>query len=270
VHWFCFKIYSQTALHLNPENMQTPAQYGLVGKTLSHSFSPAYFARKFEAEGIEAVYSIFELPQIADFPHLLVQHSNLHGLNVTVPYKKAILPFLDSLDRHAQAIGAVNCIAIAGEQLRGYNTDWTGFWQSLKRAFNPLPAGALVLGSGGAAAAVQYALAQGGIPFQTVSRNPASRQLGYAQIDTALLQKYPLLINTTPLGTAPNIAELPPVPYELLTSQNVLFDLVYNPAQTAFLKQGAAHGCLTQSGLPMLEIQAAESWNIWQDVANER
>ncbi len=243
--------------------MQLPAQYGLIGKTLGHSFSPAYFARKFEREGIKATYSAFELPRIAAFPALLEQYPNLRGLNVTVPYKKTVIPFLDELDAHAEAIGAVNCIAFAGGRLKGYNTDWTGFWQSLKSAFNPLPAGALVLGSGGAAAAVCYALKQGRIPFKTVSRNPAGDQLSYSQTDAVLLQKYPLLINTTPLGTAPNITECPPIPYPLLRPQNALFDLVYNPAQTAFLAQGAAHGCPTQNGLSMLEIQAEESYLVW-------
>ena len=245
--------------------MSKRIQYGLIGKTLSHSFSPAYFARKFEREGIAATYSAFELTQIEEFPALLLQHPILHGLNVTVPYKKAVIPFLDALDIHAQAIGAVNCIAFAGGQLKGYNTDWIGFLHSLKTAFNPLPAGALVLGSGGAAAAVCYALKQGGIPFKVVSRNPADGHIGYAEINAEILREYPLLVNTTPLGTSPNILDSPPLPFELLKPQNALFDLVYNPAQTAFLAQGVAHGCPTQNGLPMLEIQAAESWKIWQE-----
>ena len=245
-------------------NMQTPVLYGLLGKTLGHSFSPAYFTQKFEREGTAATYSAFELSQIEDLPALLQAHPALCGLNVTVPYKKTVLPFLNELDTHAKAIGAVNTIAFTPQGLKGYNTDWIGFWQSLKNTFCPLPAGALVLGSGGAAAAVCYALQQGHIPFKIVSRNPAAGQINYTGINAALLQKYPLLVNTTPLGTAPDIMEAPPLPYHLLTPQNSLFDLVYNPAQTAFLAQGSARGCAIQNGLPMLRIQAEESWKIWQ------
>ncbi len=245
--------------------MNVLTQYGLLGKTLGHSFSPAYFAGKFEAEGIRATYEAFELPQIEAFPALLQQQLHLRGLNVTMPYKQSVISYLDRLDAPARAIGAVNCISFDNGTLVGYNTDWTGFWQSLKSTFKPLPAGALVLGAGGAAAAVCYALAQGGVPFKTVTRNPAGGQLSYAEINANLLREFPLLVNTTPLGTFPNANEHVPIPYDLLTSRNALFDLVYNPAQTLFLKQGAARGCTTQNGLPMLEIQAEESWKIWQN-----
>ena len=190
------------------------------------------------------------------------------GLNVTVPYKQAIIPYLDSLDAPAKAIGAVNTIAFSAGRLQGFNTDWTGFDESLKRRFSRLPAGALVLGRGGAAAAVRYALSQLHIPFKTVSRNPAGGQLDYAEVDAALLKKYPLLVNTTPLGTVPNIAEAPPLPYTLLTPQNSLLDLVYNPTQTRFLALGAAQGCATQNGMPMLELQAEASWAIWVNEAD--
>ncbi|RYD53015.1 MAG: shikimate dehydrogenase [Sphingobacteriales bacterium] len=242
--------------------------YGLIGYPLSHSFSPAYFNERFRKEAIEATYTAYPLESIDAFPEL-VQQERLSGLNVTIPYKEAILPFLHQLDPHAAAIGAVNCMAFRNGRLTGYNTDWLGFRNSLVNRLNPLPVGALVLGTGGAAKAVVYALTQLQVPYRMVSRTFRNGGLVYEQLDPTVLAQYPLLINTTPLGTWPDVAARPPVPYELLTPRNALYDLVYNPEETAFLRSGREQGCAIKNGLQMLHEQANESWNIWQAFPGE-
>lgn len=240
-------------------------RYGLIGYPLGHSFSPAWFSGKFRNEGIAARYDAFPIQDPAELP-ALVAGKQLRGLNVTIPHKEAVVPFLNRLDAHAAAIGAVNCIRVETDgTLTGYNTDWIGFGESLQGWLDPLPAGALILGTGGASKAVAYALKQLGIPFKSVSRQGGSNALAYPEISGKLLRQLPLLINTTPLGAWPEICGKPPLDYRLLTAANALYDLVYNPAETAFLREGLQRGCRVKNGLEMLEIQAAESWKIWQE-----
>lgn len=240
------------------------ARYGLVGYPLGHSFSPAYFSGKFRQKNIAARYDAYPIARVADVPELIQTH-HLRGLNVTIPHKETIIPFLHRLDAPAAAIGAVNCIRVAADGTRtGFNTDWLGFGKSLSGWLNPLPAGALILGTGGAAKAVAYALVQLGIPFRKISRKGGAETLSYEEISGKILRQYSLLINTTPLGTFPEISGKPPLDYALLSPQNALYDLVYNPAETAFIQEGLRRGCRVKSGLEMLQIQAEESWAIWQ------
>jgi shikimate dehydrogenase len=242
-------------------------RFGLIGKKLGHSFSKRYFSEKFEREGIaDAAYELYELPEITDFPALLVREPELVGLNVTVPYKEAIIPYLDELDESAAKIGAVNTIKIAAGKLKGFNTDFIGFRDTLVR-FYPVEAEgrALVLGTGGAAKAVWAALESLGIAYSSVSRNPRENELAYTAITPEVLQAYSLIINTTPLGMAPNMDSAPAIPYEALSSRHFLYDLVYNPEQTLFLQKGAAAGAKAINGLPMLYAQADAAWQIWNN-----
>ncbi len=239
-------------------------RYGLIGYPLGHSFSPAWFSGKFRKEGMDARYDAFPVQDLSALP-ALIKKERLQGLNITIPHKEAILPFLHRLDPHAAAIGAVNCIRREADgTLTGFNTDWVGFGKSLSAWLHPLPAGALILGTGGASKAVAYALSQMQIPFRYVSRKGGENGLSYPDISGKILRQYPLIINATPLGTWPEISGKPPLNYHLLSPENALYDLVYNPAETAFMQEGLRHGCRVKNGLQMLEIQAAESWEIWQ------
>lgn len=247
---------------------QKRRRFGLVGKELKHSFSPTYFAQKFEQFGInDASYELFSFAAISDFPIWLRQQKNLVGLNVTIPYKQVIMPYLDSLSPAAQAIGAVNTIAFRNNLLIGHNTDIWGFEQSLLACLTQQQRAsrALILGTGGAALAVSYVLQQLQIPYQFVSRKPTAVQLGYEQMDATVLQQHLVLINTTPLGMYPHLQTLPDLDYGAITPQHLLFDLVYNPAVTAFLQQGKNQGATIQNGLPMLQGQADKSWEIWNE-----
>ncbi len=238
-------------------------KFGLIGKKLGHSFSKKYFTEKFARESIAgAQYELYELPDAQELRTLLQQEPELVGLNVTVPYKEEVLPLLDELDAAAAKIGAVNTIRISGGKTKGYNTDYIGFKASLEE-FYPQQGPALVLGTGGAAKAVWAALNALGIPFKSVSRTAAPDVLGYAQVTPKLLQTYPLIINTTPVGMHPNITEAPPLPYAALTPGHYLYDLVYNPGETQFMKLGAAAGAHTSNGLGMLYRQADAAWEIW-------
>ncbi len=238
------------------------AQYGLIGYPLTHSFSPAFFEAKFAREQIDARYAAFPLPEISYMPALLMAHPGLRGLNVTAPYKQSVFSYLDAISDDAQAIGAVNCIAIRNGALSGYNTDWTAFRDSLRPLLQPFHTRALVLGGGGASLAVRYALQQVGIPFQLVSRTAKDEVLSYEMISPELLQRHLLIINTTTLGT---LGEgLPMLPYEGLTPRHLLYDLVYNPPLTPLLQKGEAAGATVKSGLEMLQLQAEGSWRIWQ------
>ncbi|WP_299705182.1 shikimate dehydrogenase [uncultured Pontibacter sp.] len=242
-------------------------KFGLIGEKLGHSFSKRYFSEKFEQEGItDAVYELYELSKITEFPALLAQEPELVGLNVTVPYKEAVIPYLDELDESAAKIGAVNTIKIADGKLKGYNTDFIGFRDTLA-GFYPVGAGgkALVLGTGGAAKAVWAALDLLGIAYTSVSRNPRGNGLAYAAITPEVLQSYSLIINTTPLGMAPHVEAAPAIPYEALSAHHFLYDLVYNPEQTLFLQKGKAAGANTMNGLPMLYAQADAAWQIWSN-----
>lgn len=235
----------------------------MIGHPVSHSFSPDFFNSQFKRDNIDAYYGAFDLSDIAMLPQLMKRHPGLKGLNVTLPHKEKVIPFLQELTDAARDIGAVNCIAIHPNKLLGHNTDWIGFLESLKPLLKPWHQQALILGTGGASKAVQYALRKNNIPFQLVSRNATADEINYAALDRSVLKSHTLLINTTPLGMFPDIHSCPPIPYELLTPQHLLYDLIYTPAETLFLQQGKARGATIKNGLEMLEIQARESWRIW-------
>jgi shikimate dehydrogenase len=242
-------------------------RYGLIGEKLGHSFSKRYFTEKFARESIaDAVYELYELASINELPQLLEATPELVGLNVTVPYKEAVIPYLDELDEAAASIGAVNTIKITAGKTKGYNTDYVGFKNSLER-FYPATQNsrALVLGSGGASKAVCAALQNLGINYTILSRHPKPGQLTYKELTPALLQQFQLIVNTTPLGMAPDVTSCPDIPYSALSAHHYLYDLVYNPEQTLFLQKGDAAGAKIMNGLEMLYGQAEAAWEIWQN-----
>lgn len=239
-------------------------KFGLVGRNISYSFSRAYFNRKFAELGLENhSYENFDLSRIEGFPLVLKQNPGLKGLNVTIPYKESIIPYLDLLDHEAAKIGAVNTIKISPAGLEGYNTDIYGFRQALEPILNAGDKSALILGTGGASKAVAYVLEQLGIAVSYVSRSPAGSQIGYGELGPELVETHQLIINATPLGTFPDIAAKPPFPYEHLDSAHLLFDLIYNPEKTSFLEAGERKGARIMNGLRMLELQAEKAWEIW-------
>ena len=239
-------------------------RFGLIGKTLKHSFSKNYFSQKFASEGItDCSYENFELPSINAFSSLIEAYSDLAGLNVTIPYKEEVIPFLDKMDDAVSRIGACNCIKIIDGKLHGYNTDAAAFQSSLQALLQPHHQCALVLGSGGASKAVQFALQQLGLDFLVVSRNKTGHQLGYEDIGNEIMEGHQVIINTTPLGMYPNVDQDPPIPYEYLGPQHLLYDLTYNPEVTKFLRQGKERGATISNGHEMLVLQAEESWRIW-------
>jgi shikimate dehydrogenase len=241
-------------------------QLGLIGYPLSHSFSKKYFADKFINEKIDGYhYDLFPLENIQKLLDLLKDKPNLVGLNVTIPYKEQVIPFLDELSKSAKGIGAVNTIIIENGKLKGYNTDSYGFEISLKQFLKPYHKHALILGTGGAAKAVQYVLEQLGIGYKYVSRTPNEEQFAYTELDETILQKYKVIINTTPLGMYPKAHQCPAIPYNFLTSEHLLYDLVYNPAVSLFLENGKARGAAIKNGLEMLHLQAEGAWSIWND-----
>lgn len=241
-------------------------RFGLIGQHVQHSFSPAYFANKFKQEGIlDCSYELFPLAQIQDFNTLLQKESNLAGLNVTIPYKQAILPFLDALSPQALQIGAVNTIQFIEGKRIGHNTDVYGFQASLEKALRPssFDSKALILGTGGASKAVASALQEMNISYQYVSRKASRPVLSYEMLSSELIQEHLVIINTTPLGMFPNINTCPLLSYTDLSPKHILFDLVYNPKQTLFMKKGAEQGAKTINGLEMLHLQAEKAWSIW-------
>lgn len=240
-------------------------QLGLIGKTLSHSFSKSYFEEKFKRENITGFsYELFELPDIQAIRAFIQQHPDLIGFNVTIPYKQTIIPYLDALSEEAAAVGAVNTVVI--ERLngkvvtKGYNTDIIGFKESLRDI--EIPGQALVLGTGGAAAAVTHVLRSLGCRCTTVSRDP-QRGLPYSALTPDIVRQHPFIVNCTPLGTYPNINEKPDIPYNGISGRHFLYDLVYNPALTAFLGEGARRGANTRNGLAMLHAQAEAAWQMF-------
>ncbi len=242
--------------------------YGLIGKTLKHSFSKKYFTKKFQKEAIQNCrYELFPLATIADFPTLIKQQKDLNGLNVTIPYKEVVLPYLDEIDTAAAAIGAVNTIQFNNGRLKGFNTDIIGFANSLKTFLQKNKNSniqALILGTGGAAKAVKHVLEyQFNIPHKIVSRNPQKGDYTYNDLDKKILETHHLIINTTPLGTYPAIENCPNIPYSLLGAEHFLYDLVYNPEITLFLKKGMEQNAQTINGLDMLIGQAEAAWKIW-------
>lgn len=237
--------------------------YGLIGKNIDYSFSRSYFGKKFDREKINAEYRNFDLEKIEEFKEVL-KTSNLGGMNVTIPYKQEIIPYLDRLDEDARLIGAVNTIKIEEDQsLTGYNTDFFGFSESLKPYLKPLHEKALILGTGGASKAVAYALEKLGIQYQFVSRKGGENRRTYDQLDAEILQQHLLIINCTPLGTFPEIQQHPEIPFQHLTSAHLVYDLIYNPPVTALMEQAEKQGASAVNGLRMLELQAEKAWEIW-------
>lgn len=244
--------------------------FGLLGKTLSHSFSKKYFTEKFEKLGlVNHYFELFEIPAIEQFPDLVASKKpHLRGMNVTIPYKEQVMPYLHSLDDSAAQVGAVNVIKVMPDgTLKGYNSDFYGFLQSLKNTLEThritVPDKALILGTGGASKAVKAALNELGIKTYFVSRDSAKADFTYLQLNDINLNEYLLIVNTSPLGTYPNVEERPDIPYHKLTNKHLLFDLVYNPLETSFMKMGAKYGAYTQNGLEMLYLQAEKAWDIW-------
>jgi len=238
--------------------------YGLLGKTLKHSFSKAYFAEKFAALNItDCHYENFELASINELPQLLANNPSIRGLNVTIPYKEEVISFLHEKNEVVKEINACNCVNIVDGKLIGYNTDVIGFQQSLQPYLKPHHTKALILGTGGAAKAVQYTLKKLGIGYQVVSRSKKDFTITYNQLDESILESHTLIINTSPLGMYPKMDEAPPIPYQYITPQHLLFDLVYNPEKTLFLKKGEKQGAQVANGKEMLLLQAEESWRIW-------
>lgn len=238
--------------------------YGLIGKNIAYSFSRHYFSEKFEKEQIPAVYQNFDLDPIEEFTTVLADNPGILGLNVTIPYKEEIIPYLDGLDPVAQEIGAVNTIKVeANGKLTGYNTDHHGFLESLKPHLSPQHTHALILGTGGASKAIAYGLKQLGIAFKFVSRTPKPGQLSYTGLTPEVMERYKLIINTTPLGTSPNVTSYPPVPVQYFTSQHFIYDLIYNPAETMLMKLGSEKNAKVFNGRKMLELQAEKAWETW-------
>ncbi len=244
--------------------------FGLIGNPIKQSLSPLFFQKKFEREDIkDAVYQLFPIPSITDFPLLIEREKNLVGLNVTHPFKEAVLPYMDQLTPAAQAIGAVNTIRIhrAGGRivLTGHNTDCEGFGLLLDHINTPIPEHALVLGTGGAAKAVAYTLVQRSICYTFVSRTAGQNRLTYNDITTDIIQQNPLIINATPVGMGADCNACLPLPYSAITPQHLLIDLIYRPEVTTFLQKGKVQGASTFNGLPMLIGQAEASWRFWQE-----
>ena len=247
-------------------------RFGLIGHPLGHSFSKTYFSEKFDREGIDACYENFDVDNLEALRTLLQQHPDLCGVNVTIPYKEAILPYLDILDPVAAEVGAVNTVKVMGNgQLKGYNTDVIGIEKTLHgdHAMHLLWLNkpfALLLGTGGASKAVQYVLKKMGLPYHIVSRSIERGHYTYTDVTPEIIQNHQLIINATPVGMAPHFNEAPMIPYEALTTEHVLFDLIYNPEETRFLKHGREQGATIINGLTMLHAQAEASWAIWNQL----
>ena len=244
------------------------AKYGLIGYPLKHSFSPSFFAEKFKKEKIDASYQLFPLENIKELPELLEQVPNLKGLNVTIPYKESVIPFLDELSPEASEVGAVNTIKISKALnrtwLTGYNTDVFGFQKSIVAFLGTHhQIKALILGTGGAAKAVARALKKLQIEYKTVSRSSSSGNITYSDLDQNVINKYQLIINTTPLGMHPSTDKAPTIPYQNISSRHFCYDLIYNPEKTTFLEKAEARGAAVKNGYDMLRLQAQKSWELW-------
>lgn len=241
-------------------------KYGLIGFPLSHSFSENYFANKFLREGItDCVYQNFPLQDIQDLYKLIENNPDLKGINVTIPYKERIIPFLTAGNEIVRATGACNCIRVNQTNLLGFNTDVIGFEKSLVTHLKPHHTKALILGEGGAAKAVAYVFEKLGIEYLYLVRKGRSenRRVLFEDVTESLLESHTVIVNSTPLGTYPKIHECPPIKYDVLSPKHYLYDLVYNPAKTLFLQKGEAKGAVVKNGYEMLVLQAEESWKIW-------
>lgn len=259
------------AADLCPEtekNSKQPHAYGLIGERLTHSFSKQFFTEKFQKESIDATYELFELPKIEDFKALIASR-RLSGLNVTIPYKERIIPYLDVLDETAQQVGAVNVIKFVRVghtlQLHGYNSDVIGFRESVRPLLKPHHTHALLLGTGGAAKAVAFALRQLGVQVQFVSRTKSDLALPYNELTPDIMKRYTVVVNATLLGMYPAVETMPALPYEELTPNHLVYDVVYNPRHTQFMQQATAFGAVTKGGLEMLHLQALAAWEIWNN-----
>lgn len=242
-------------------------KYGLIGYPLKHSFSIGFFNEKFGSEGIDAEYFNFEIPQITDFMEVIEENPDLCGLNVTIPYKEQVIPFLDELDKDTAKIGAVNVIKIIRQKgkvkLIGYNSDIIGFTQSIEPLLQPHHTKALILGTGGSSKAVYHGLKNMGIESTFVSRTPKDGMLTYEELTPEVMAQHTIIVNCTPVGMYPKGDFCPDIPYNELTSCHLLYDLLYNPNVTLFMKKGEERGAVTKNGLEMLLLQAFAAWEIW-------
>jgi shikimate dehydrogenase len=237
--------------------------YGLIGYPLGHSFSRKFFTEKFEKEGIDAQYLNFEIPSIEEFPEIIKNHPELGGLNVTIPYKQQVMQYLDELSPEAKEIGAVNVVKV-GEKLKGYNSDVIGFVNSIKPLLKAHHKKALILGTGGASKAIRYGLAEKlGMETLFVSRSAREGIITYEDVNAEVLKEYEVIVNCSPVGMFPHVDECPTLPYEAMNENHLLYDLVYNPLETLFMKKGAAQGATVKNGLEMLHLQAIASWEFW-------
>lgn len=244
------------------------SKFGLLGRNISYSFSSGYFTKKFEKLNFKKhKYVNFDIPQIEDFLNIIKENDHLTGMNVTIPYKEEVMQYLDELDDTAKEIGAVNTIKLLKNgKLKGYNTDIVGFENSIKPFLKNHHKKALILGTGGASKAVAYAFKRNDIEFKFVSRTPsADNQISYKDLSKETFGDYTVIVNCSPIGTYPNVNDAPKIPYEFIADQHLLFDLIYNPEETAFLKSGKQNGAAIKNGYQMLELQAEEAWRIWND-----
>lgn len=244
-------------------------KYGLIGYPLGHSFSKSYFNEKFENEGINAEYINFEIPTLDSLPEILASNPELKGINVTIPYKEKVISYLDSISPEARAIGAVNVIRVDHKgndtYLKGFNSDVIGFTKSIEPLLERFHKKALILGTGGASKAINFGLKSLGLETVFVSRFERPGTIQYSQITPDIIQEYNVIVNCTPCGMYPHIDECPQLPYEAMTSKNILYDLLYNPDETLFMKKGAQHGATVKNGLEMLLLQAFASWEFWHN-----
>ena len=240
-------------------------RFGLLGRNISYSFSKKYFTDKFNNENfVGCTYENFDIPEITAFPEVIKNISNLKGLNVTIPYKETVIPFLDKLSKKAELIGAVNTIKITKKgKLKGYNTDYYGFKKSLQPLLQPHHKKALILGTGGASKGVAFALDELDITYTFVSREAKENGIDYDRINATTFDNYQIIINATPVGTSPNVDAFPLLPYGFFTEKHIAYDLIYNPAETQFLKKAKDQGAQIKNGLDMLNFQAEKAWKIW-------
>ncbi len=244
-------------------------KFGLIGYPLGHSFSKNYFNEKFHSENIDAEYVNFEIPTIEDLPKVITSNPNLAGFNVTIPYKEQVIPYLNAIDKDAEAIGAVNVVKVDHVKgktlLTGYNSDFIGFTQSIESLLEPQHKKALILGTGGASKAIHYALKRLGLECLFVSRTHKDEHtITYKDLTPAIMDEYKVIVNCSPVGMYPQADECPNIPYECLTQQHLLYDLLYNPDTTLFMKKGADQGATVKNGLEMLLLQAFGTWDIWK------
>ena len=238
-------------------------KYGIIGYPLGHSFSRGFFTEKFAREQIEAQYMNFEIPNVEMLRDVLNENPELRGLNVTLPYKTAVIPLLDELSDDARNIGAVNVIRVRNGYLKGFNSDIIGFMGSIRPLLQPHHKKALILGTGGASRAIRVGLTQLGLQWKHVSRSAREDMFTYSELSPEILHEYEVIVNCSPVGMYPHVDESPAIPYESLTDRNLLFDCVYNPESTQFMQRGAQQGATVKNGLEMLHLQAIASWEFW-------